>query len=137
MKKKITLFFILVLLLNTLWEFSHYPLYNDLSAITGNAHLILASFTDVLWIGLIYFFVALFNKNLLWINKPSKTEYGLFIFGALLLAILVEIINLSLGRWSYKESMPLLFGIGLSPLLQLAVTGIISLAITRHLTKQR
>jgi len=32
-----------------------------------------------------------------------------------------------LGRWKYAAAVPTLFGIGISPLAQLALTGIISL----------
>lgn len=132
MNKRTTLFFICVFILNILWEFSHYRLYNDLSAITGNMHLILASLTDVVWVGLVYFFVGVFIRNLNWIDKPSRKSYLLFIIGALLLASMVEIVNLNLGRWSYTESMPVIFGIGISPLLQLAVTGALSVFISKR-----
>ena len=67
----IILFFVLIL--NLIWEFSHYRLYNDLSAITGAPHLILASIVDVFLVLLIYFLVSLKNRNFDWItlNKES------------------------------------------------------------------
>ncbi|MEK6893390.1 MAG: hypothetical protein AABX07_04255 [Nanoarchaeota archaeon] len=132
MKKKIILFLFIALILNGIWEFLHYKLYNDLSSITGTPHLLIASLTDALWLFLIYLSISFINRNLNWINKPVKKDYFLFILEALILAILIEIINLELGRWSYKETMPAIFGIGLSPMLQLAVTGTLALWIIKQ-----
>jgi hypothetical protein len=39
--------------------------------------------------------------------------------------------------WSYNAHMPTLFGIGLSPLLQLSVTGLITFSLTRAILYQR
>ena len=44
----------IVLVLNLIWEFSHYQLYNDLSGIPSTLHLLIASVTDVFWVFLIY-----------------------------------------------------------------------------------
>ncbi len=134
MKKQIIIFLIIVLILNLIWEFSHYRLYNDLSSITGAPHLIIAAITDVLWIFLIYIIISMINRNFNWINKPHKKDYILFILFALIVATLIEIINIKLGRWSYKESMPTILRIGISPLIQLAITGLISLKISKYLT---
>jgi len=132
MKNKLILFLTIVLILNITWEFSHYQLYNDLSSITGTPHLIIASFTDVLWVFLIYSIVSISRKNFSWINNPKKRDYILFVILSLIVALLIEVINIKLGRWSYKESMPTIYGIGLSPLIQLATTGVISLLISKH-----
>ena len=37
-----------------------------------------------------------------------------------------EKISLSLGRWEYASSMPTLLGVGLTPLLELAITGVLT-----------
>ena len=134
MKKQIIIFLIIVLILNLIWEFSHYRLYNDLSSFIGAPHLIIAAITDVLWIFLIYIIISMINRNFNWINKPHKKDYILFILFALIVATLIEIINIKLGRWSYKESMPTILRIGISPLIQLAITGLISLKISKYLT---
>ena len=46
---------------------------------------------------------------------------------------MIEIINLNLGRWDYTKLMPTIFGIGISPLIQLVATAIISLVLIRIL----
>ncbi len=124
----------IVLILNLIWEFSHYKLYNDLSGISSNIHLIIASFGDLFFIFLIFFFISLINKNIKWLNKPVKSDYLFTIFFGLIIAILIEVINVYfLARWAYKPIMPTIFGIGLSPLLQLATTGILSLFIFKKI----
>jgi len=130
-KTKLILIILISLALNLIWEFSHYLLYTDLSKITPHIHLIIASITDAIYITGFYFIISLKNKSIKWINKPSKIDYTLIIFLGILTATLIEIINLNLGRWEYKPTMPTILRIGLSPLLQLFTTAIISLKISK------
>lgn len=132
MKKQLTIIAVLVLVLNLIWEFSHYQLYNDLSSITGAKHLIIASFGDLLFVFLILGIISLNVRSIRWIRNPSLKHYLKFVVLAMAVAIAIEVINVRyLGRWSYKNSMPTIFGIGLSPLVQLAVTGVISLWVSK------
>jgi hypothetical protein len=124
------------LALNLLWEFSHHPLYIDLSGIPQNLHLIMASFADMFIIWGIFAVVSLKNKSLDWLKAPSRSDYLLIVFLGLIIAIFIEAINLNLGRWEYTQAMPTLFGIGASPLLQLALTGVISLLFIKKLNSK-
>jgi hypothetical protein len=118
----------IILLSNLIWEFSHYKLYIDLTGIPKILHLIMASFSDLILILIIFMILSFLNKNLKWICAPRKFDYILVIIFSLAFAIILELINVYyLKRWSYTENMPAIFGIGLSPLFQLAVTGIFSL----------
>ena len=132
--KTISILASIFLVLNLIWEFSHSVLYNDTSGIPKTLHLITASFTDVLWIFLIFIIISLIYKNINWINNPKSKHYFIIAVFGIFLAIIIELINLNLGRWSYLEAMPTILGIGLSPLLQLATTGIISLLIYKKIT---
>ena len=129
--KKIKLLWLalIVLILNLVWEFSHYRLYNDLTGISSNFHLIIASFGDVFLVFLIFGLISIKYRHIRWLKKPLKLDYFLIIIYGTFLAIIIEIVNLNLGRWSYKGIMPTIFGVGLSPLLQLSITGILSLLI--------
>ena len=119
---------LIVLVLNLIWEFSHYRLYNDLTGIPATPHLILASFVDVFLVFFIFLIISLRNKNNKWLNNTKEKDYFYVIIFGLILAFFWELINLSLGRWEYKSTMPLcFFDVGLSPLLQLAITGSLSL----------
>lgn len=113
---------LIALALNLIWEFSHYHLYTDLSGISPTPHLLLASFTDAFILMCIFKGISLKN--------PGKKDALLLLFTSLFVAIVIEKINLDLGRWAYTSSMPTLFGLGLSPLIQLACTGLLTLKLT-------
>ena len=132
-KKRFFIAGLIALILNIIWEFSHHFLYVDLSGIPKYSHLIIASFADMVIILGIFAIVSLKNKNLNWIKNPSKFDYFMVVFLGLIIAIFIEMINLNLGRWEYTLAMPTLFGIGISPLIQLALTGIISLIFIKQI----
>ncbi|MDP4012089.1 MAG: hypothetical protein Q8R00_00585 [Candidatus Nanoarchaeia archaeon] len=132
-KKRFFIVGFIALILNILWEFSHHPLYIDLSGIPKYLHLIIASFMDMLIIIGIFSIVSIKNRNFNWIKNPSKFDYLMVVFLGLIIAIFIEMMNLNLGRWEYTVAMPTLFGIGISPLIQLALTGIISLIFIKQI----
>ncbi len=125
----------IVLILNLIWEFSHYKLYIDLTGIPSTLHLIIASFADLFLIAFIFLSISLFRKTINWIEKPKKLDYFIIILFGLLIVIAIEIYSLSKGRWAYTELMPTILGIGLSPLIQLFTTAILSLIIFRTINK--
>lgn len=131
--KRILLIGFISLILNLIWEFSHSSLYIHLSETPKYLHLITASFGDMLTIFGIFAIVSLKNKNLNWLKNPNKFDYILIVFLGLIVAVLVEIINLNLKRWAYAAAMPAILGIGASPLIQLALTGIASLIIIKYI----
>lgn len=133
--KKMLVFGLISLILNLVWEFSHHFLYIDLSGIPEYPHLIMASFMDMFILLGIFATVSLKNRNFSWAERPGKADYLLIVFMGFLVAALIEIVNLNLGRWEYTQAMPTLFGIGISPLIQLALTGVISLFLSRKFFK--
>lgn len=135
--KKFLPILVLILVLNLIWEFSHTRLYNDLTGIPGTLHLVLASFVDVFLVSFIFLLISLKNKNNELLNKPKEKDFFFVVVIGLTLAFIWELINLQLGRWEYKSIMPLFFGVGLSPLLQLPVIGSLSLGINYCLRKFR
>lgn len=126
----------IVFILSMIWEFSHQILYVDLSGIEKYAHLVIASFMDVIIILSLFMIVSLKNKNAVWIKKPCLFDYVLISLFGIIAAVLIEKINLTLGRWEYATIMPTILGIGISPLVQLSLTGIVSLAILHHFEKE-
>jgi len=127
--KNISLLLFIVLALNLIWEFSHYRLYIDLTGILSTIHLIGASFVDVALVFAVLFISSRISKS----KDITKQNYFILFTTGLIFAFIWEFINLNLGRWQYTELMPTIFGVGLSPLLQLAVTGGISLVIFRKI----
>ena len=117
----------IVFILNLIWEFSHSFLYINLTGISKFPLLLLASFADMIIISIIFLIVSLKNKNLDWIKKPVKLDYILIIILGLLIAIFIELAALRIGKWTYTAFMPTVFGIGLTPLVQLFITAINSI----------
>lgn len=127
MKKDILILLIVVFLLNIIWEFSHHGLYIDLTGIPFVQHMILASIGDLFLVGIIFGINSVFRKNVSWIKNPGKSDYRIIVFLGVLVAVLVEMYGISQGRWVYKPIMPTIWGIGVSPLVQLFSTSILSL----------
>ena len=129
--------FIFTFLLNFLWEALHAVyLYkrHDFDASNYVPMLLYVSSVDSLIISGLYFGVSILWRNLFWIKRFAKVQ--LLVFTAIGLAVAAAIEYLSVyhyHRWSYSKEMPTFFGIGLSPLVQLSITGAIALWLTREL----
>ncbi len=130
---KLIFLFIIILCLNLIWEFSHYGLYIDLTGIPSTNHIIIASFTDLLIISFILLINSVYNKNIKWLENPKNSDFVIIVLIGFLLATIIEVYSLSKGRWLYTEYMPTIFGIGLSPLIQLFTTSIISFILLKVL----
>ncbi len=122
----------IILALNIVWEFSHHSLYIDLSGIPSTQHLFMASGTDLIIIAVVFAANSLSRKSLKWIERPKARDNTIITILCLAIAIVIESRALSIGRWAYTDAMPTIFGIGLSPLLQLAVTSLIALFVYKN-----
>ena len=127
----------LAFLLNYAWELGHCTLYTAFVYDWPHvAFLGLASLADTIMAGLLYFGFALIYKNGFWIQHltVSRTVWLVLVGGAG--AAVSEIAHLSAGNWTYTNQMPLVFGIGLTPLLQFSVLPLLiywlSLNLSRH-----
>jgi len=144
MKKKfifLLVFILLALVLNFAWENLQFPLYNSVlsfKSIFGFSFnslfsiALYASLIDAFWITAVYLLIAIIDKNIRW--ELNKVNLILFSITLILIAMIMERFGLSSGRWSYSSLVPIIFGIGLSPLIQLAVTGLIGLLVSRKLS---
>jgi cadmium resistance protein CadD (predicted permease) len=116
--------FALALFLNWIWEVVHSRLYLNYQggAISSFILFRAAVFDALMVLGLI--FVS-------W--KIRKGKLLFVFFGGLALAIGIEIWALYTGRWEYEQFMPLvpILGIGLTPMVQLAITGLLVKKICR------
>ncbi len=125
-------------LLNLLWEVAHSMLYNwNISPLKNDVYfyipkILQATFADALIISGIFLLNCLFRKGCKWIFMPKRADYLLFISAGLISSIIIEVNALSRGLWAYSQHMPLVFGIGLTPLIQLAITGMIVISSARR-----
>jgi len=93
-----------------------------------------ASTMDGLLILGIYVIVSVLWKDLKWIKKMDKKQVWTFVIIGLLIAAIIEYKAVFIfQQWSYSSLMPTIFGIGLSPLVQLSTTGVLVLLLTRRL----
>lgn len=119
--------FAIAFLINVIWEFAHCQLYKTcwgmkFSALTKL--LLKMSVKDGIWISTFYLITFLIFRNL---NPLGNwMQAALFAAIALVFAFVDEKVSVKAGRWEYGPKMPLFFGVGLTPLLELAVTGILT-----------
>jgi len=128
--KKILLFIVLAFSINLVWEVSHSVLYDwNQSPLQNNVgfyvpKILYSTFGDLLFLMAIFAVVSLRNRNLKWLENPRKTDYfGIATLG-FIVAFLIELRALKLHWWTYNSMMPTIFGFGLTPIIQLALTGI-------------
>jgi hypothetical protein len=123
-------------LANVAWEYSHLPLYTSYEHLGhGTALVLWASAGDVMYTFLVVLFVAICKRNELWFQKANMPEYILLGILGLATALFVEYKALALHRWAYTTAMPTLFGVGLSPMLQLTLLIPLSVYAARQLTR--
>jgi len=85
-----------------------------------------------------YVFVAAFWWDALWLKKMDIKKVGAIVATGLLVASLIEYRKVViLKTWTYLPAMPTILGIGISPLLQLSVTGLLSIWLTRRVWFQK
>jgi hypothetical protein len=117
--------FFVAFFLNLLWEVLHCVLYTTcLEMPLGRVQrlLVIMSLKDAFWITLFYVIsVLLFGSTNIVANVP---QLGFFVAIALIFSFVDEYVSLRKGRWEYAPSMPTVLGVGVSPLLELAVTGV-------------
>ena len=130
--------FIFAYLLNFLWESYHsiylYTCCKEMNSVSHIKLITYVSFIDSLIILGIYLAISVFWRDYSWIYKIKKEQIYTFIILGLIVALIIEYKAVYLfHQWSYSDLMPTIFGIGLSPLIQLSITGIIDILLTRRL----
>jgi len=116
--------------LNFFWEVLHSRLYETTLAMgpaaLGNL-LTLQSLKDAGWIVLFYLItLAIFRNTDI---TRNRAQLAVFILLALMFSFVDERISIELGRWAYAPAMPTVFGAGLTPFLELAVTGLVTFLV--------
>ncbi len=119
--------FLISFLINLLWEIIHSQLYITCLKLPLKKYIPLivrASLKDGLWISLFFLIsvIALGSVNIL----ANTYQLFLFIFLALIFSFIDEKVSLKMKRWEYSKQMPKIFGVGITPLLELAITGILT-----------
>lgn len=122
--------------LHLAWEKAHIRLYTGYEALEGTLPVYLhATFGDVVYT-LIAVGAALFFRGERLRREPQSRDYALVALIGFAIAVFVEVKAIALGRWAYTDAMPLVFGLGLSPLLQMTVLLPLSVYITIRIARR-
>jgi phosphate/sulfate permease len=124
-------------LLNYVWE-SYHAVYlyeaHDFNAEKYVRMLTYVSVVDGVLVVGIYLIISALWKNLIWLQKMDRSQALTAVAAALAIAAAIEFRKVFvLKAWSYTPLMPVVFGIGVSPLLQLSVTGLLSFWLTKRM----
>lgn len=117
-------------LFNFVWESVHSDwLYGDHDF--GAARYVrmvgYASGIDALLVLGIFCFISLVWRDLFWIERMNPRHALAVVLSGMLVSGMIEYRAVYvLKEWRYGPSMPLLLGIGLSPLVQIGVTGLLA-----------
>ena len=93
------------------------------------------SLTNAFIIIILYFVIVLFVRNVLWIKEINMRHTAGYTFLAIVSAAIIHYKEpfLLLSDESPAEALNLVIGIGIFPIVQLAVTGMIALVVTQHM----
>lgn len=127
----------LAFLLHGIWETAHLPLYilwDDPDRWRVARYVLHCLAGDVLIATATYLLIAIVFRDFDW---PARWPWSA---GTFLLALGLAFTAASewynvyvLGAWAYKETMPLVAGIGLTPLLQWAVVPVLMILAMRRI----
>ncbi len=116
--------------LNVAWEFAQMPLYSAAANAPGHVWMCLrASFFDAGYIMLVYVVLAVFHRSMSWVRRITVVDATAVVVFGLIVASVIEWRALATGRWSYGPEMPLVWGVGLTPLVQLALLSLVTFSV--------
>jgi len=120
-------------LVNFCWESLHGLLYHahpEMPAAVYVPMMLSMAAMDTFCIMGLYCITALVFRTWFWI--PSMNNSSLFFVLGLIAAYAVEYLSIFIFHlWQYQSSMPVVFGVGLFPLIQLSFTGLFSVFVAR------
>ena len=131
-KRAILYLFITAFITNLIWENLQAPLYTGFKNF-GQHFLfcLVASLVDAVVILGFYFIISLIRKDAFWLLNIRLADMLVLLALGLFTALLFEKWALQSGTWDYTSEMPVIFGIGLAPLIQLAILSIISIYLVK------
>lgn len=131
MIKEAAIFYFIAFVLNLAWEFNYSCLYKTFQRIEPTVKNILLVFNS-LKSGLILTAFYLLSDALT--GNALTGMGGATVFGmALVFSFVDESFSTSSKKWEYSERMPTVFGVGVYPLIRMAVTGVFTIFLIQLL----
>lgn len=122
------------------WEMGHASLFAPMDRLPfwqATAWCTRAAGWDVVISAAAYLAAVLATKNLLWPRERMRWPIAIYFLVGLAITIAIERWAVSAGRWQYREAMPTIAGIGLTPLLQWILIPAVILLIARKMMRVR
>jgi hypothetical protein len=119
--------FLISFLINLLWEVIHSQLYTTCLKAPLKKYIPLiigASLKDGWWISLLFGITVILFRNINILSNLPQLIF--FVVLSLAFSFYVEKTALKKKRWEYAKQMPTIFGVGITPLLEIAITGIVA-----------
>lgn len=120
------------------WEMRQASLFTSMGSLpfwAATAWCARAAGWDVAIGAVAYFAAALAARRFLWIRERALLPLVIYFAAGLGITIAIERWAVSAGRWQYREAMPTIAGIGLSPLVQWIVVPAAIIAVARWLMR--
>jgi hypothetical protein len=141
LRQRVNIVFLLAFLLNLVWELLHVRFYAGLPMSAGGKMFIctLATFADACYVALIYLIREYIDWGEVWPARANIKRTAFIGVTGLITATAVELVAQQFGLWRYSEVMPTVpvLHVGLSPMLQLAVTSLAAIGIAGRMQFSR
>lgn len=117
------------------WEMAQMSLFTPMERLPfwqATAWCARAAGWDVVISAVAYVAAALATRSILWPRRRTALPVAIYFLAGLGITIAIERWAVSVGRWEYREAMPAIAGVGLTPLLQWIVIPAAILVIVRR-----
>jgi len=133
--------FVCSFILNYVWESYHAVFLYENHNFRAEKYVQMMTYVSVVdsfLISGIYLLIAALWKDLFWLlTMDRKHMWAACVTGVAFAAFIEYRKVFILKIWSYTALMPTVFGIGISPLVQLPATGLLAFWLTRRLLYQK
>jgi len=131
--------FIFSFLFNFVWESVQAVYLYKGHNINAQAYIPMMGYVstmDAMIIFGMYFIMAVSWQNIFWLRQMDRGHaLVVFLLGLIIAAVIEYRAVYIMKEWRYKPEMPTIFGIGISPLLQLSITGLVSFWLTKRILR--
>ncbi len=134
-----TIIVIVSFIMHFVWEYFHYGMYTGYEEWSGETPVYwLATAGDVLYTLGAFALVSAIKKSYAWVSSATLADYFMLVSLGCLVAIIIEYKGLALERWEYRAEMPIIpiLGVGLSPVLQMAILLPATFFVTQWVSKR-
>ncbi len=128
--------FITAYCLNFIWETYHATFLFKDHNVPSPEYVIMMTYVSVMdsfIVSGIFILTTILFRYVSYFEKHWRNFFTIFICG-LVYGYFNELLNIYyLQRWVYNQDMPIILGVGLSPLLQLPITAVLSIFVAKRI----